>query len=85
MSRLFSIFALIALSACAATTTGTGSQPALVLGIAPSSDAQTEIWICHGGRHPKWKKVASPAVAAHRRHGDRVVYTHQQANTSCTR
>ena len=64
-----------------------GYGPSGILGVtgSSSSTSSNERWVCHGGRRPKWKKVALPAVAAHRRHGDTVVDSPRRVNTACIR
>ena len=87
MSRLTLAVALAALLGCAATTTSTPQGTTTAIGLAPgaSDNSSSKVWVCHGHKKPKWKHVASPAVDAHRQHGDRISYTHQLAKTSCTR
>ena len=84
MSRVTFALALTALLGCAATTTSTPNGSATTLGLAGGNNSN-EIWVCHGNKKPKWKQVATPAADAHRRHGDRISYTHQQANSACTK
>jgi hypothetical protein len=36
------------------------------------SGAPGSVWVCHGGRNPKWQRVSAAAADAHRRHGDQV-------------
>ena len=73
---------LLTLGACATATTTAGNPNA-----APSSAASSAnpYYVCHGNKTPKWKRVAESALAAHRRHGDRIVSTPQRVNTSCTK
>lgn len=73
---------LLTLGACATTTTTAGNPNA-----APNSAASSAnpYYVCHGNKTPKWKRVAESALAAHRRHGDRIVSTPQRVNTSCTK
>lgn len=72
---------LLTLGACATATTA-GNPNA-----APNSAASSAnpYYVCHGNKTPKWKRVAESALAAHRRHGDRIVSTPQRVNTSCTK
>lgn len=79
--RLLQPAALLLLGACATATTTAGNPNA-----APSSAASSAnpYYVCHGNKNPKWKRVAESALAAHRRHGDRVVSTPQRVNTPCT-
>lgn len=74
--------ALLALGACATATTTTRDNP----NAAPTSAASSAnpYYVCHGNKHPTWKRVAESALSAHRRHGDRVVSTPQRENTACT-
>ncbi len=67
---LFTVCALA--SACATVTTSRGPQP------------QTSVWVCHGGRHPKWHRVSANAASAHRRHGDRVSDAPQPEGQRCS-
>lgn len=87
MSRLALAVALASLLGCASTTTSTPQGVSTAIGLAPgaSGNSSNEVWVCHGNKKPKWKHVATPAVDAHRRHGDRISYYHQQANTACTK
>lgn len=73
---------LLTLGACATATTTAGNPNA-----APNSAASSAnpYYVCHGNKNPKWKRVAESALAAHRRHGDRIVSTPQRVNTSCTK
>ncbi len=59
-------------SACATVTTVRGPQP------------QSSVWVCHGGRNPKWHRVSANAASAHRRHGDRVSDTPQPDGQGCS-
>lgn len=81
MRRSLQGLALLLLTACASTTITRGNPNA-----APNSAASAEnhTFVCHGKNNPQWKKVATNAVDAHRRHGDRVVTTPQRENTDCT-
>jgi hypothetical protein len=74
--------AFLLLGACATATTTRGNPNA-----APNSaaSASNPYYVCHGNKNPKWKRVATNAVDAHRRHGDRVVTTPQHENTACTK
>jgi len=62
---------------------------ALILGgcaVAPRPQrvqGQASVWVCHGGRNSKWQRVAAPAAAAHRRHGDTVSESPQQEGQAC--
>ena len=87
MPRLTLAVALTALLGCAATTTTTPNGTSTAIGLAPgaSGNSSNKIWVCHGHKKPKWKHVASPAVDAHRRHGDRISSDHQVAHSACTR
>jgi hypothetical protein len=87
MSRITLALSLVALVACSATTTTTPNGTATAIGLAPgaSGNSSNEVWVCHGNKKPKWKHVASPAVDAHHRHGDRVSYEHQHAGWACTK
>ena len=75
-------FLILSLGACATATTTTGGNP----NAAPRSAASSAnpYYVCHGKNNPKWKRVAESALAAHRRHDDRVVSTPQRENTACT-
>ncbi len=87
MSRLTLALVLAALLGCSATTTTTPNGTSTAIGLAPgaSGNSSNEIWICHGNKKPKWKHVGRPAVDAHRRHGDRISYNHQVANSACSK
>ena len=75
---------LLLLGACATTaTTPSAGNPSAAPGSAASS--ANPYYVCHGNKKPKWKRVAESALAAHRRHGDRVVSTPQRENTACTK
>ena len=87
MSRLTVTLSLAALLGCAATTTTTPNGTSTAIGLAPGASgnaSSSEVWVCHGHKKPKWKHVASPAVDAHHRHGDRVSYLHQHSGWACT-
>ena len=45
---------------------------------------QSSVWVCHGGRNPKWRRVSANAASAHRRHGDRVSETPQPQGQRCS-
>ena len=50
---------------------------ALVTGCVASGTAQlvvpdNSVWVCHGGRNPRWQRVSAHAAEAHQRHGDQV-------------
>jgi len=62
----------VALPACATVTTVAAPQP------------QTSVWVCHGGRNPKWHRVSAAAGDAHRRHGDRVSEQPQPTGQRCS-
>jgi hypothetical protein len=83
MSRITLALSLVALVACSTNTTSTPNGVSTALGLAPG--ASNEVWVCHGNKKPKWKHVASPAVDAHHRHGDRVSYEHQHSGWACTK
>lgn len=75
---------LLLLGACAtAATTPSAGSPSAAPGSAASS--ANPYYVCHGNKNPKWKRVAESALAAHRRHGDRIVSTPQRVNTACTK
>ena len=81
MTRLLLAAMLIVLAACSSNVIQAGTPSP-----APNSASSSAnvYWVCHGGRHPKWKKVSTSALNAHRRHGDRIVTTPHTANTSCS-
>lgn len=54
-------------------------QPGLV-GTEDGDAGADRVWVCHQGR---WQEVASPAAAAHSRHGDRVSTAPREARASC--
>lgn len=86
MSRALCALALAFIAACATTgTTSPGPQSGPSASAGAAASAANDTWVCHGNKKPKWKKVAAPAVDAHRRHGDRVVHSTQRANTACTK
>jgi len=58
------------LSGCATLFPGRGHQ-------------QQSVWVCHGGRNPKWQRVSASAADAHRRHGDRVSEAPQRKGERC--
>ena len=60
------------LSACATITTVHAPEP------------QNSVWVCHGGRNPKWHRVSAAAADAHRRHGDRISDTPQPQGQRCS-
>lgn len=68
---LAAVLTLSLLTACAVSR-----PPARVQG-------QSSVWVCHGGRNPKWQRVASPAADAHRRHGDAVSTEPQREGAGC--
>lgn len=86
MSRIALALSLVVLVACSATTTTTPNGTSTAIGLAPGAPgyASNEVWVCHGHKKPKWKHVASPAVDAHHRHGDRISYEHQRSGWACT-
>ena len=62
---------------------------ALVSGCATAAavrgpQAESSVWVCHGGRNPKWQRVSANAASAHRRHGDRVSETPQPEGQGCS-
>ena len=44
---------------------------------------QASVWVCHGGRNPKWQRVSAAAADAHRRHGDQVTESPRQKGKRC--
>ena len=70
--------ALLLLVGCAYTTSAGGNPNA-----APNSAAssQNRTYVCHNSR---WKKVATNAVDAHRRHGDRVTTSDRNLSGACS-
>lgn len=71
-SIAFSLLVACALvSGCALVTRARSPQP------------QSSVWVCHGGRNPKWRRVSANAASAHQRHGDRVSETPQPEGERC--
>lgn len=63
---------VVALVAVGCSAQGSiGSQPAPAY-MSAAGEQQGFVWVCHGGRNPKWHRVSVNAASAHRRHGDRV-------------
>jgi hypothetical protein len=61
---------------------------ALVSGCVASGTAQfaqpdNSVWVCHGGRNAKWKRVSAHAAEGHQRHGDQVSQTPQRQGERC--
>lgn len=76
------ILAALSLSACASATQQARTQAE----IRQAAEAdQSKIWACHGGKKPKWIRVATPAGDAHRRHGDRLTHSWQTKGAACQR
>lgn len=48
-----------------------------------ASAADHHVYVCHGNKKPKWIRVAAPAAAAHRRHGDFVSTIARKESSSC--
>ena len=69
-SRLSLLLIVSAVSAC---VTMTSQRPT----------PQDSVWVCHGGRNPKWQRVSTAAADAHRRHGDQVSDTPRQKGQRC--
>lgn len=44
---------------------------------------QESVWVCHGGKNPKWRRVSAAAADAHRRHGDFVTAEPQESGQRC--
>lgn len=54
-----------------------------VTGTARIAQPNNSVWVCHGGRNPKWQRVSARAADAHQRHGDQVSQTPQPQGARC--
>lgn len=70
--QIVALFVALASVGCAVAV----GQP----GVGAGTDS---VWVCHGGRNPKWQRVAAPAAEAHRRHGDTVSTTPKPEGEAC--
>ncbi len=75
------VLALVLLAGCASTPRT--SPNANMVG-AGAEQPPTHVWVCHGGRQHKWRRVSASAAHAHQRHGDRVSTVPEPVGQLCS-
>ena len=81
------ITGFVLVAGCATNTATPAPQPQMrgqAEGQAQGQgQGQSSVWVCHGRKNPKWRRVSASAADAHRRHGDFVTGAPQQSGQRC--